>query len=97
MELPRKGDGALSANTYLVYKDDGSHVAVEAENAQAAIAASGVAKPKRVVRQSALTQHVLAQLPPDKAKAVTAAAAQAAEDAAATEPEPKPDGASSAA
>ena len=63
LELPHKRSGASPPGTYLVYKADGGHVSVEADCAQSAIVASGVAKPARVMRESALVRHVLEQLP----------------------------------
>lgn len=63
LELPHKRSDGTSASHYLVYKNDGSFVSVEADCAQSAIVASGVVKPVRVLRQSALVRHVLEQLP----------------------------------
>lgn len=78
LEIPRKNLAQSAGAQYRVYSNAKDFVTVEAENAQAAIAQSGVVNPLRVVRHIPSQCNVLEFPPMDDAAAPVAAPVMAA-------------------
>lgn len=82
LTLPRKEASSFSSSRYRVYKTAKEFVVVEAENAKAALAASGLTQARRIERENIYLNNVLTLSPaapqmdkPEKTQAAEAPAA----------------------
>ncbi|MBY0408512.1 MAG: hypothetical protein K2Q01_12540 [Rickettsiales bacterium] len=86
LDIPRK-EMPDSRSQYLVYSSKTEFVTVDAENAQAAIAASGVKDPVRVVRHIMMQNNVI-EFPSDETMPAEAVQVPAAAEVAVELPQP---------